>query len=208
MINATVVFWALIGIFGFIGLMRAWQKEVIATASIVLALFALSQLNTSTRLLSLVPEANITGKPDAEAKRMVDAVKVNRFFVVAIPFLTITFFGYLGPTITRQFQPGKFPDKARVGVQEGIVGVLIGGINGWLIMSTLARFAFNMGILVDNGSFPQTGQPMFASHVGTTQVVEWSKFFFIESSALILLSGPTLVIALVVLFLFVIIAFI
>ncbi len=41
MINATVVFWTLTSIFGFVGLMRAWQKEVIATASIVLALFAL-----------------------------------------------------------------------------------------------------------------------------------------------------------------------
>lgn len=204
MINATVVFWALIGIFGFIGLMRAWQKEVIATASIVLALFALSQLNTSARLVSIVPDPKLDGLDRTAQVQAVDAVKVNRFFVQAIPFLVITFFGYLGPTITRQFQPGKFPDKARVGVQEGIVGVLIGGINGWLILSTLARFAFNMNLLPDQGQFPTVGQAMFVP----PSAGGWSKFFFIESSALTILAGPTLIIALVVLFLFVIIAFI
>jgi hypothetical protein len=204
MINATVVFWVMIGIFGFVGLMRAWQKEVIATASIVLALFALSQLNSVARLTSVVPDAKLDGLDQVRQQQAVDAVKVNRFAVQAIPFLVITFFGYMGPTITRQFQPGKFQDKARVGVQEGVVGFLIGGINGWLVISTLARFAFNMGILPDQGQFPTVGQALFIPPGGGG----WAKFFFIESSAIAILAGPTLVIALVVLFLFVIIAFI
>ena len=76
-------------------------------------------MNTSTRLVSIVPDAKLDGLAGPAQVQAVDAVKVNRFFVQAIPFLVITFFGYLGPTITRQFQPGKFPDKARVGVQEG-----------------------------------------------------------------------------------------
>lgn len=204
MINATVVFWVMIGIFGFVGLMRAWQKEVIATASIVLALFAMSQLNMNARLTSIVPDAKLDGLDQTKQVQAKDAVKVNRFFVQAIPFLVITFFGYLGPTITRQFQPSKFPDKARVGVQEGIVGFLVGGVNGWLIMSTLARFAYDMGLLPDQGQFPLVGQALFLPPGGGG----WAKFFFIESSALSVLAGPTLIIALVVLFLFVIIAFI
>lgn len=204
MINATVVFWTLTSIFGFVGLMRAWQKEVIATASIVLALFALSQLNSSARLSSIVPDPKLDGLDVTKQQQQVDAVKVNRFAVQAIPFLVITFFGYLGPTITRQLQPGKFSDKARVGVQEGIVGFLIGSINGWLILSTLARFAFNQSILPDQGQFPTVGQALFLPPGGGG----WSKFFFIESSAIAILAGPALVVALVVLFLFVIIAFI
>ncbi len=205
MINATVVFWTLTAIFGLVGLMRAWQKEVIATASIVLALFALSQIATPQRIAGIVPEAKLEGLDQVKQQEARDAVKVNRFFVTAIPFLAITFFGYLGPTVTRQFQPGKFPDKARVGVQEGIVGFLVGGINGWLILSTLARFAFNQGMLPDQGQFPVVGTPLF---IPPGAPGGWSKFFFIESSALTLLTGPTLIIALVVLFLFVIIAFI
>jgi hypothetical protein len=204
MINATVVFWALVSIFCFVGLMRGWQKEIIATASIVLALFALSQLNSAARLTSIVPDARLDGLDIARQQQQVDAVKVNRFAVQAIPFLVITFFGFLGPTITRQFQPGKFPEKARVAVTEGIVGALIGGINGWLILSSLARYAFTQGILPDQGQFPTVGTALFLP----PGAGGWSKFFFIESSAVTLLTGPVLIVALVVLFLFVIIAFI
>ncbi len=108
-----------------------------------------------------MPDPKLDGLDVTKQQQQVDAVKVNRFAVQAIPFLVITFFGYLGPTITRQLQPGKFSDKARVGVQEGIVGFLIGGINGWLILSTLARFAYNQSILPDQGQFPTVGQALF-----------------------------------------------
>ena len=85
-----------------------------------------------------------------------------------------------------------------------MVGFLIGGINGFLVISTLASYAFKLGILPDNGQFPTVGQALFIP----PGAGGWAKFFFIENSALTLLSGPALVIALVVLFLFVIIAFI
>jgi Colicin V production protein len=203
MINATVIFWVLIAIFGFIGIMRGWQKEVIATASVILALFALTQLNANNRLTNVIPEPRLDGLEAVRQQELVDSTKVNRFFVQAVPFLVVTFFGYLGPAITRQFQAGKFPDKARVGVQEGVVGFLIGGINGWLVISTLAYFAFRLNILPDQGQFPSVGPALFMPPAGG-----WSNFFFIESAAPVLLAGPTLVIAMVVLFLFVIIAFI
>ena len=137
MINASVVFWVFLGIFVVVGMMRGWQREIIATASIVLALFALSQLNISLRLTSLIADAKLDGLAPAQQLLAVDAVKVKRFFILAAPFMLITFFGYLGPTLTRQLSGGRFGDRARARLQESLIGVMIGALNGWLIVSTL-----------------------------------------------------------------------
>ena len=205
MINATIVLWVFVILFGMVGLMRAWQKEIIATASLVLAIFALSFANQGDRLAGLVKEP-APGAGVNLAKEQ-DQAKVNRWAILAAPFLFIAFFGYLGPAITRQVASGRFQDKARVGVQEGIVGFLLGGINGYIIVSTLARFAFNQKLLPDTGRFPTAGTspPLF---LPLADGMSWSKLFFIENSALQILDGTTLIIALVVLFLFVIIVFI
>ena len=205
MINATIVFWVFVILFGMVGLMRAWQKEIIATASLVLAIFALSFANRDGRLTGLVREP-VPGAGVNIAKEQ-DQAHINRWAILSIPFLFITFFGYLGPAITRQVASGRFVDKARVGLQEGIVGFLLGGINGYIIVSTLSRFAFDQKLLPDTGRFPTTGTgaPLF---LPLTDGMSWSKLFFIENSALQILDGTTLIIALVVLFLFVIIVFI
>ncbi len=204
MINATIVLWIFVILFGMVGLMRAWQKEVIATASLVLAIFALSFANRDGRLAGLVREPNPAN--NANYAKEVEQAHINRWAILAVPFLFITFFGYLGPAITRQVSSGRFVDKARVGVQEGIVGFLLGGINGYIIVSTLTRFAFDQKLLPDQGRFPTSGTapPLFLPLDG----MSWSKLFFIENSALQILDGTTLIIALVVLFLFVIIVFI
>ncbi len=205
MINATIVLWVFVILFGMVGLMRAWQKEIIATASLVLAIFALSFANQGDRLAGLVKEP-VPG-PGVNLAKEQDQAKVNRWAILAMPFLFIAFFGYLGPAITRQVTSGRFQDKARVGVQEGVVGFLLGGINGYIIVSTLARFAFNQKLLPDTGRFPSAGTspPLF---LPLADGMSWSKLFFIENSALQILDGTTLIIALVVLFLFVIIVFI
>jgi len=202
-INASVVFWVFLGIFVVVGMMRGWQREIIATASIVLALFALSQLNISLRLTSLIADAKLDGLAPAQQLLAVDAVKVKRFFILAAPFMLITFFGYLGPTLTRQLSGGRFGDRARARLQDSLIGVMIGALNGWLIISTLVRFAYNNGLLPDQGQFPSAGAALFLPPAGG-----WSKFIFIEYSALVTLTGPLLIVALVLLFIFVIVAFI
>lgn len=205
MINASIVLWIFVILFGMVGLMRAWQKEIIATASLVLAIFALNFANRDGRLAAFVKEP--TPGPTVNMAKEKEQAQINRWAILSIPFLFIAFFGYLGPAITRQASPGRFVDKARVGAQEGIVGFLLGGINGYILVSTLARFAFDQKLLPDAGRFPTAngGPPLF---LPLSDGTSWSKLFFIENSALQILDGTTLIIALVVLFLFVIVVFI
>ena len=216
MINANVFLWFFVGLFALSGWMRGWQREIIATASLVLAIFALNFANQGDRLTNFVQPSQ--GQPNSilrgSANNLTegDRVKIERFMIQAIPFFLIAFFGYLGPAVTRQISAGRFPDKARIGIQEGIVGGLIGGFNGYLIISTLAYFAYRQGLLLDNAAFPTVvpgaTPPTSILFVPLLNGETWAQQFFIENAAYVILSGPTLIIALVVLFLFVIIAFI
>ena len=215
MINANVVFWIFTGLFALVGWMRGWQREIIATASLVLAIFALNFANQGDRLTNFVQPTQgqssiLRGNNNNLTEG--DRVKIERFMIQAIPFFLIAFFGYLGPAVTRQISAGRFPDKARIGIQEGIVGALIGGFNGYLIISTLAYFAYRQGMLLDNAAFPTVvagaSPPTTILFVPLLNGETWAQQFFIENAAYVILSGPTLIIALVVLFLFVIIAFI
>jgi len=216
MINANVFLWFFVGLFALSGWMRGWQREIIATASLVLAIFALNFANQGDRLTNFVQPSQ--GQPNSilrgSANNLTegDRVKIERFMIQAIPFFLIAFFGYLGPAVTRQISAGRFPDKARIGIQEGIVGGLIGGFNGYLIISTLAYFAYRQGLLLDNAAFPTVvpgaNPPTSILFVPLLNGETWAQQFFIENAAYVILSGPTLIIALVVLFLFVIIAFI
>ena len=216
MINANVFLWFFVGLFALSGWMRGWQREIIATASLVLAIFALNFANQGDRLTNFVQPSQ--GQPNSILRGSSnnltegDRVKIERFMIQAIPFFLIAFFGYLGPAVTRQISAGRFPDKARIGIQEGIVGGLIGGFNGYLIISTLAYFAYRQGLLLDNAAFPTVvpgaNPPTSILFVPLLNGETWAQQFFIENAAYVILSGPTLIIALVVLFLFVIIAFI
>ncbi len=203
MINASVVFAVFLLIFVIVGAMRGWQREVVAAAAIVLALFAMQSLNGVDRLTSLVSAAPAAAADPSSQLSAADRVKVNRFFVLVAPFLLLTFFGYLGPTLTRQLSGGRFGDRARASVQGSLIGMFFGAINGWLVISTIARFAFNQGLLPDQGQCPATGPALFLPPAGG-----WSKLIFVESSAYVLLTGMPLIIALVVLFVFVIVAFV
>lgn len=217
MINANVFLWVFTALFALSGWMRGWQREIIATASLVLAIFALNFANQSDRLVNFVQpsqpgQANSILRGQSNNINEGDRVKIERFAIQAIPFFLVAFFGYLGPAVTRQISSGRFPDRARIGIQEGIVGGLIGGFNGYLIISTLAYFAYRQGMLLDNANFPTivpgANPPTSILFTPLLNGETWAQQFFIENAAYVILSGPTLIIALVVLFLFVIIAFI
>ena len=58
MINANVFLWVFAGLFALSGWMRGWQREIIATASLVLAIFALNFANQGDRLVNFVQRRN------------------------------------------------------------------------------------------------------------------------------------------------------
>ena len=107
--------------FGVIGLMRGWTKEILVTASIILGLFILEQFGVY--ILPLM--VNTTGietiavDPNSPLRRVV-------MFKAAI-LLIVTFFGYQGPTLVHFASRGRVGAKARETLQEGLL-VRCGGI--------------------------------------------------------------------------------
>ncbi len=126
MMELAVFFWVSIAFFAGIGFMRGWAKELIATAGIVLALFAIKQFET----LFIDP--------------LTDGRQLAKFNLEALILVAMAFFAYQTP-----------PDRisrskraiVREGFQEGILGALAGGINGYLLVGSLWWY-------MDNTQYP------------------------------------------------------
>ncbi len=178
MINANVVFWFFVVLIAFVGASRGWIREVLVMFSMIFALFVLSFFKA--------PIDSFSAGWSLE----------NRWFLKAIPFLVITLFGYAGPALTRNkvaSGSGKY--------QEGLLAFLIGGFNGWMIFSSLAYFANEVGILRGE-SYAARGTTLFTRPAAQNG---WDSFFFISNSAVTYFSGTTLVLVLIALVLFVLI---
>ncbi len=121
MIQLSAVMVLMAVFFGLIGFLRGWNKELISTAGIVLGLFALYQFDALLRGTLLAG--------------------VNRdqvFFVQALIFIVIVYFAYQQRAIM-----GDDVRRAREGrdrLQEGILGGIVGFVNGYLIWGSLWYF--------------------------------------------------------------------
>jgi hypothetical protein len=114
----------MIGMFGVIGFMRGWTKELIATAGIVLALFTLKQLET------LVVDPLTDGKQD------------SKFYLQSAILIALAFLAYHTPP-ERLARAGRRVSN-REGVQDGILGTLVGMLNGYLLIGSLWWYMDNL----------------------------------------------------------------
>jgi hypothetical protein len=175
MINANVFFVFYIVVFGFIGTSRGWVREVIVTFAMMFALFiySLPQFN------AIMTPLTTQGDP------------LWRFFWRALPFVVITFFGYLSPVVAK----GRFAVTTANRFEHGLLSFLIGMFNGYVFFSSLAFWALNSGLL----DAPQYAQLWIPPAGG------WNEFFFIKSAAPVVFSGTLLIFMVIIIFLFVII---
>ena len=115
MVGLTVMFWIFVTLFAIIGAMRGWAKELMVTFSVVLGLFII------TLLEQFVPPLK-TGLGDAP-----------RFWVRTVVFTLLVFFGYQTPNI-RAIAGARF---ARERLQDVLLGLIIGALNGYLVIGSL-----------------------------------------------------------------------
>ncbi|RMG96688.1 MAG: CvpA family protein [Chloroflexi bacterium] len=132
MINLGTLFWVLVAFFAVIGMMRGWTREVIATSSLVLSLFALNQFGFFI--------VSILGATADTAGAQVDLITIRRqqFYILSGLHLLITFFGYQGPT----FAGSRLSERLRVrdSLQDKLLGLIVGAVNGYLILGTIWSF--------------------------------------------------------------------
>ena len=118
MISLAVIFWMYLLLFGIIGGLRGWAKEILVLFSMVLALF-----------LDAVIMEHVPGVKPALAAQ----TPLTQFSVRATFFLLLAFFGYETPAVATIFA-----DKARrERLEDMLLGLFLGAINGYLLVGTL-----------------------------------------------------------------------
>jgi hypothetical protein len=120
-IQLSTVMLMMAAFFAFIGFLRGWNRELIATAGIILGLFALFQFDNIVRGVIL------------------QGVSRDQVFLVqAIIFIVIVFFSYQTRALGRG--PGSPPGGGRDNLQESVLGAIVGFLNGYLIWGSLWYF--------------------------------------------------------------------
>ena len=122
MVSILVVFWMYVALFAVIGAMRGWAKEILVTASVIVAL-------TFSTLL----EHYVQFVRDAIAHQ-----SVALFWLRTLILVILVFFGYQTPNIAR-FAPKMTREK----FQDVLLGVFLGLVNGFLIAGSVWFYLHN-----------------------------------------------------------------
>lgn len=174
MVSLTFLYWLFIGLFGIVGAMRGWAKEILAGFSIILALFVLNVMET---YVPFVSGAIGSASPS------------THFWVRFLILVGLAFFGYQSPNLP-QFA-GKTKGER---IQDRLLGLILGMINGYLLVGTVWYFMHEAGY-----PFAEITQP----DLNNLKVMA-----IIDNLPPLKLAPPLLYIAVAIAFVFVVIVFI
>ncbi len=163
MIELSTIFIALMVLFGVIGMMRGWVREIQVTAAAVLAMFIIEQISpwVWTVLVQRTSAEMLAADPLGTLRRLV-------MFKAAI-LLIVVFFGYQGPMLVHFASSGRVRARPRETIQEGMLGLLIGLLNGYLILGALwwylhvAQYPFDW--IISPLNFPNSGSAKMIAYL-------------------------------------------
>lgn len=121
MVYLNFIFFCFVILFAIIGAMRGWAKEMMVTASAILGLFIITVLETYVKGLS---------------QTFAEPGSANQFWMRVAIILLLTFFGYQTPNLPR-IGGERF---ARERVQDSLLGIFLGALNGYLIVGSIWYF--------------------------------------------------------------------
>lgn len=178
MVSLVFVFWILVVLFGVIGGMRGWAKEMLVTFSVILALTLITLLDSYVGFFKNIAQED----PNLH------------FWVTGAIVGLLVFFGYQTPNFAR-FAPKMIREK----FQDVLLGIFIGLLNGYLIAGSIWYYLSEA-----NYPFPGITDPLSAN---IPQVVDAAKKILplLPPSWL---SIPGIYFAVVVAFVFVIVVFV
>jgi len=178
MVSLSFVFWMNVCLFSVIGAMRGWAKELLVSFSVILSLTFI------TLLQNYVPYFRDILVNDP----------VSMFWARASILLLLVFFGYQTPNIP------KLADKfTRDRLQDALLGVFLGAINGYLVAGSLWFFMTEA-----NYPFTMITDPLKS---GIQQYADSAKIIMAYLPPA-LLGVPTIYFTVVLAFAFVIVVFI
>jgi uncharacterized membrane protein required for colicin V production len=115
MVTINFLFWFMVMLFGFIGAMRGWAKELLVTFSAILAMALMALLEKYIPFISSLPENS-----------------TSLFWVRTVIMITLVAFGYQTVNLPQ------FAGKARrEKLADSLLGFFLGGINAYLIFGSI-----------------------------------------------------------------------
>jgi uncharacterized membrane protein required for colicin V production len=116
MMSIVYLFWLFVILFGVVGLMRGWAKELLVAFSVILALGLNHVLRRYIPIAQNLPETD-----------------ESLFWVRTIILLVLVYFGYQ-TVISISLLAAK---AARERLQDSLFGAIMGALNGYLIVGTI-----------------------------------------------------------------------
>ena len=115
MMSIVSFFWLCVFLFGMVGWMRGWAKELLVSFSAILALALIFILRKYIPFVHNMPADDVT-----------------LFWIQTLTMLVLVYFGYQTVSISR------LTAKAtREKVQDALFGSILGGFNGYLIVGSI-----------------------------------------------------------------------
>ncbi len=153
MVPLNTIFWALVLLFGLIGALRGWAKEIMVASSVLLAMFVQQVfgqyvLGPGNPYLPMLFSAS----PDLAAPTLYTE---TQFIVCTALLLVLVFFGYAGPTLVSRFS-GKIAREKR---QDALWGFFLGLLNGYLSLGMLWFYLHKSGYIFGGIQMPPEGSP-------------------------------------------------
>ncbi|MGQ9467357.1 MAG: CvpA family protein [Anaerolineae bacterium] len=174
MVPLNTMFWAMVLIFGLIGALRGWVRELLVTLAIISAYFL------RWLLLNIIPFVR---------EYLASRSPVEQFYIFSALFALMAIFGYAGPAMS----PYLASKARREKIQDLLLGFVVGTANGYLLVGTIWGFLAMAGYGIGGIQAPPDGSPA-ANLVAHLLPLVW-----MNDTLVLILTGLTLVTVLVVL---------
>lgn len=132
MMSVVYLFWMYVFLFGVIGAMRGWAKELMVIFSVV------TSLAVNLLLEKYIPLV-----------RDLDKASQSVFWIRVLILIALVYFGYQTVNISRFA-----PKAARERLQDSLFGAVLGGVNGYLVAGSVLYYNH-----VANYPFPKVISP-------------------------------------------------
>lgn len=138
MISIMYAFWLFLILFGLIGAMRGWAKELLVVFSIILSLFLIYVLEHFTSYVEPFQEVlarveNLSDQTDfTSLPPFIQEELQTQFWIRAAIVGVLAFFGYQTPRLATLREKAR-----REKVQDVLFGLILGLISGYFIVGTL-----------------------------------------------------------------------
>ena len=144
MVSLVLVFYIFVILFALVGTVRGWAKELVVTFSVILSLFLIAVME------NYVPWV----------KDMLPTLPLRTgFWVRALILILLAFFGYQTPATFERLAAKTTKSSERV--QDWMLGLFLGGINGYLVIGSIWYFMIQAGYPFESISAPGGEDPFY-----------------------------------------------